>query len=385
MIGLTPLVVGNLRRHWLRTTFTVGSIFVAFVLFGFLSAIRLAFSLGVDVTGADRLLTINSVSLIQPLPMRYGDRMREIDQVEDATYATWFAGVYQDPKNFFPQIAVVPETFLDIYPEYLLSDAAREAFESERTAAIAGRALAKRFGWEVGDKIPIQGTVYRQKDGNRLWTFDLVGIYEPREPGVDDSQLFFRHEYLEEARDSGKGDVGWYILRIEDPSRAAEVASRVDALFENSDRETRTTTEKAFIQGFAEQIGDIGAILQVVLSAVFAMILLVAGNTMAQSVRERTAELSVLKTLGFTGRHVLGLVLAESLAIAVLGGGTGLAIVATWIRAAGDPTGVLPAFTIRGADVARGAVLIVGMGVAAGAIPALRALRLRIVDGLRRG
>lgn len=383
MIRYLPLVARNLGRRKTRTLFTVLSILVAFFLFGLLGAIRAGFEMGAEIVGADRLIAIHKVSLIQPLPVRYGDRIRAIDGVVEVAHGTWFGGVYQDPRNFFAQVAVDSEPFLDLYPEFVLEPEERRRWLADRTGAIAGQALAERFGWEVGDRIPIQGTIWR-KDDESAWEFTLDGIYEPAERGVDDTQLFFHYAYLDEARSFGEGLVGWYWMRVADPERAAEVAAAVDAAFANSPAETRTATEKVFVQSFARQIGDIGAIVTGILAAVFFTILLVAGNTLAQSVRERTAELAVMKSVGFSDGRVALLVLAEAAAYAVAGGGLGLAL--AWVFVAqGDPTGgMLPAFYLPRAHLVTGVVLVVALAAVAGLLPALEARRLPISHALRR-
>jgi putative ABC transport system permease protein len=380
-----PLVLGTLARKKARTIFTLLSILVAFVLYGYLSAIDLAFSLGVDVLGEDRLVTQNKMSLIQPLPFSYMARMQQIPGVVDVTHGSWFGGIYQDPKNFFAQIAVDAESFLRVYPEFLIPDEQKKAWLADRTGAIVGRKTAERYGWKVGDRIPIQGTIWRKADGSSAWEFTLDGIYVGDKKGVDETQLYFHYKYLDESRALRQGIVGWYILRIDDPPRAPEIAERIDAAFANSDWETYTTTEKAFTQAFANQIGDIGSILRAVMTAVFFTILLVAGNTMAQSVRERTNELGVLKTLGFRDGQILALVLAESLALAACAGVAGLALAWTAITFGGDPTGgSLAVFYLPRRDLLLGLVWVALLGLAAGSIPALRAMRLTIVDALRR-
>ena len=379
------LIRKNLGRRKVRTVFTVLSIFVAFILFTVLAALRTGFEGGVELAGADRLITIHKVSLIQPLPKSYEADIETVDGVVEAVHASWFGGVYQDPRNFIAQMAVEPEEWLDMYPEYVLSPAERRAWAADRTGAIAGRALADRFGWEVGDRIPIQGTIWRRKDGSKLWEFTLDGIYEPGEDGIDDTQFFFQYDFLDEARQFGEGLVGWYIVRVADPQRADAVAEAIDAEFANSPTETKTATEKAFVQAFANQIGDVGTIVTAILAAVFFTMLLVAGNTMAQAVRERTGELAVLKTLGFTDGKVLGLVLAESLAVAALGGVLGLAV--GWVVVAGIASELgafLPTVYARPQDLAVGAALVGLVGIAAGILPALQAMRLEVVQALRR-
>ncbi len=378
------LVLRSLTRRKLRTIFTVLSIIVAFVLYGYLAAIRQAFRMGVDVTGADRLLTIHKVSLIQPLFASYLPRIQAIPGVTDVAHATWFGGIYQEPKNFFAQLAVDPERYLRLYPEFLLPDEQRAAWLSDRTGAVAGRAIAEKYGWKIGDRIPIQGTVWRLADRVSTWEFTLRGIYDGREKGTDTTQFLFRYDYFDEARQFGQGLVGWYIVRIADADEAAQVASRIDGTFGNSAAETKTSTEKAFAQSFANQVGDIGAIIRFIVGAVFFTLVLVAGNTMAQSVRERTSEFAVLKTLGFTDGKVLGLVLAESLLLVGVAGGAGLALGFVLVGL-GDPTGgILPFFFFPARDVALGIAMVIGLGLVTGIPPAVRAMRLTIVSALRR-
>jgi putative ABC transport system permease protein len=380
-----PLVWKNLMRRKVRTSFTMMSILVAFFLFGLLAAIRIAFSMGVDVAGADRLVSMHKLSFILPLPLSYGQRIAQLNGITQITYANWFGGVYKDPKNNFAQFAVEPTSYLRTYPEIRLPEAQKQAWLADRGGAVVGRSLADRFGFKVGDHIPIQGTIYLHKDGSRLWDFTIDGIYDAAK-GFDTSGMLFQYEYLKEGIGASfsKDQVGWYITRIADPRQAQPTAERIDALFANSPAETKTQTEKAFANSFANQVGNIGTILTGILSAVFFTILLVAGNTMAQSVRERINELAVLKTLGFTNPRVMGLVLAESCLIAVSAGCIGLAL--AWAFASlGDPTrGKLPVFYMPARDVVLGVVLALALGLIAGLLPALQAMRLRIVDALRR-
>jgi putative ABC transport system permease protein len=378
------LVWSNLKRKKLRTLLTVLCILVAFVLFGYLAAIKRAFNQGIDVAGLDRLIVRHKVSIIQFLPESYKGRMEKIKGVSSAVFATWFGGIYQRPSNFFAQLPVVPDEFLDMFPEYILSEEEERAWLETRSGAIAGRILADRFDWKVGDRIPIQATIWTKKDGGNSWEFDLVGIYEGAEKGTDTSQFFFRHDFFHETRAWGSGNVGWYYVRVDEPERAAEIARLIDEEFANSPHETKTEPEGAFVQGFAKQIGNIGAIMMAILSAVFFTILLVAGNTMAQSVRERTEELGVLKAMGFTHRGVLGLVLAESCLLAMLGGFLGLGI-AWFLISLGDPSGgALPIFFFPTRDLVLGIVLVLLLGLATGLLPALQAQRLQIADAMRR-
>ncbi len=379
-----PLVWKNLWRRKVRTTFTLACVFIAFLLFGMLMTIRAAFSLGVELAGLDRLIIIHKVSLIQPLPESYLGRLRAVPGVQAVTHNSWFGGIYQDPQNFFAQIALEPEVYFGMYPELRLPPDQMKAWLADRQGAVAGRATANRFGWKVGDRIPLQATIWMPKSGTgTTWEFNLVGIYDG-DPGVDTSNLFFRYDYLNENRRDGDGLVGWYVVKIDDASRSVELAQRFDDMFANSSAETKTTTEKGFVDSFAKQIGDIGAIMIAILSAVLFTMLLVAANTMAQSVRERTSELAVMKTLGFSNTAVLAIVLGESMFIAVLGGALGLGV-AWLIVQQGDPTnGLLPAFFLPGRDILTGAWLMLVLGLLAGALPAAQAMRLRITDALRR-
>ncbi|HXO41713.1 MAG TPA: FtsX-like permease family protein, partial [Thermoanaerobaculia bacterium] len=344
-----PLVWKNLARRKVRTTFTALSIVVSFLLFGILAAIRLAFSAGVDVTGVDRLAVTHKVSIIQPLPISYGDQIAHVPGVRGVTHANWFGGVYKDPKNFFPRMAVDPPTYLEMYPELKLPEEQKRAWLADRTGAIVGRVTAERFGFKVGDRIPILATIYTKRDGGRTWDFTVDGIYDAPK-GFDTSALFFQYDYLKEAL-FASNQVGWYIIRINDPQHAQRIVDQIDALFANSHAETKTSTEKAFAEGFAKQAGDIGEIITGIVSAVFFTLLLVAGNTMAQSVRERTSELAVLKTLGYGDGMVLGLVLFESCLLALTAGVLGLAL-AWLVDARGDPTGgFLPVFYLPPRDL----------------------------------
>ncbi|HUR36112.1 MAG TPA: FtsX-like permease family protein [Vicinamibacterales bacterium] len=377
-----PLIWKNIWRRKFRTTFTLLSIFIAFLLFGILMTIRNSFALGVEIAGLDRLVLINKVSLIMPLPFAYQARLQSVPGVDMVTHNSWFNGIYQDPANFFANIAVDPEPFLKVYPEYQVPPEQVKAWVDDRQGAIVGRDLAERFNWKVGDRVPLQGTIYRPKSGD-VWEFNVSGIYDAAD-GIDKTQFFFHYDYLEENRTFGQGDVGWYIVKIADGSRAVEMSRQFDSMFENSQAETKTTTEKGFVESFAKQIGDIGSIMIAVSTVVLLMFGLVAASTMAQSVRERTSELAVLKTLGFTGPAILAIVLAESLFIAVLGGGLGLAL-AWFIAQQGDPTGgLLAVFVLPARDVWFGGGLMVAMGVLAGLMPAVAAMRLRITDALRR-
>ncbi len=378
------LVWNNLKRKKLRTSLTLLSIFVAFVLFGLLCSIREAFMAGVSMAGADRLVVRHKVSLIMNLPVTYGPRMERIPGVESAVHWTWFNAIYQDePKNFFGSFPVNPEPFLAMHSEYLLPEDQKQAWLKTRTGAIVGRTLTQRFGWKIGDRVPLTSPIWPRK-GDQAWEFEIVGIYDGAQKGTDTSGFFFRYDYFDEARARGEGTVGWYFVRVTDVNRVAEVANAIDAEFANSPYETKTEPEGAFAQGFIQQMGNFTTILIGILSAVFFTILLVAGNTMAQAVRERTGELGVLKAVGFSNGLVLALVLAESCLITAVGGLAGLG--AAWLFAArGSPIpAILPVFYLPTENVILGVGLVFALGLVAGILPALQAMRLQIAVALRK-
>jgi putative ABC transport system permease protein len=375
-----PLILANLGRKKVRTILTLGSFGVALFLFGLLAALRDAFSLGVEVAGADRLMVVNKVSIVQPLRYAYAERMRRIPGVTTVSSFAWFGGVYQDEKNFFAQFAIEPEHHLALYPEFVVPAEQWQAFLADKTGAIAGKALAERFGWKVGDRIPIRGTVF-----SGTWEFNLVGIYGGTRQQDDLTQFWFRRDYLEDrAPQWWRGLVGWFGVKIASPDDAVKIARQIDEAFANSAWETRTQTEKAMAASFAKQMGNIELLILAIGGVVFFTLLLVAGSTMATVVRERTGELAVLKALGYSDGFVLGLVLVESSLVAGVGGALGLA--SAWALAQrGDPTGgMLPYFYVSRGALLAGSVAALSVGIVAGLLPALSASRLRVVDALRR-
>ncbi len=374
-----PFIFRNLFRKKTRTILTIGSIAVAIFLFGLLVTIETALNAGVDVAGVDRLIVRNKTSLIMPLPLSYQERLRQIDSVTEATFATWFGAIYQEPKNFFPQFAIDTDTYRTVFPEFEVSDAEWSSFLADQEGAVVGKLTAERFGWKVGDRIPLQGTIW-----TGTWEFNIRAIYEGSRSGDDESQLWFHWKFLEESRSSGKGTVGWYTVKIDDSDQAVTVTRTIDERFSNSAYETSTETEQAFAAGFAKQIGNIKMLIMSIGAVVLFTLLLVTGNTMAMAVRERVPELGVLKTLGFGDRTVLFLVLAESLIIATVGGAIGVGL-AKLFTLGGDPTGgMLPVFYLSTREMLLGLGIAIFVGLAAGSIPALTAMNLRIVDALRR-
>lgn len=373
------LIVANLFRKKIRTTLTLGSFAVALFLFGLLAIVRGAFNQGLDVAGSDRLIVINKVSLIQPLPVAYQERLERIPGIKEVTHNNWFGGIYQDPKNFFAQLAIDDDTFHSMYPEFVIPEEQWKAYKEDREGAIVGVKLAKRFGWKLGDRIPIKGTIFPG-----TWEFNIRAIYTGKRPADDTTQFWFHYKYLEERENQyWHGLVGWYVVKVDNPDNSVRIAKAIDTTFANSPWETKTDTEKAFAASFAKQAGNISFLIMSIGVVVFFTLLLVAGNTMAIAVRERIRELAVLKAVGFSDTFVLLLVVFESVVVAAIGGGVGL-VLAKLFTLNGDPTGgMLPFFYLPAAAIALGAVLALAVGFAAGIWPAYSAGRLRVVDALR--
>jgi putative ABC transport system permease protein len=375
-----PLLFANLRRRKIRTILTIGSFAVAMFLFGILGSIHYGFRQGIDIAGADRLVVIGRTSIMQPLPITYLARLKRLPGVRDAAHATWFGGVYQDVRNFFPQFVIAPEDWRRMYPEYAVDPAQWSAFLADRQGCVIGAKLAQRFGWTVGSKIPLKAPGYL---GGGSWDFNVRAIYRGTRQGDDETQFWLRHDYFyEKAPTYWQGIVGWYVVRVVNPDRALSVARAIDAEFGNSASETRTQTESAFAAGFVQQMGNIQFLLLAIGGVVFFTLLLVTGNTMAIAVRERTGELAVLKAIGFSDRFVLGLVLAESLLIAAIGGALGL-----WLAhgvTQQDITSGLILLYLPPAALASGAAFAIGTGMLAGLLPAVGAMRLNVASALRR-
>lgn len=379
------LVWAALFRRKTRTVFTLLSVLAAFLLFGLLDSVRSAFAdAGNSVAGVNRLVTISKVSFTMELPKSLLPRIQAVPGIKDVAFANWFGGIYQDKKNFFPNEAV-SDNFFDLYPEFVMPPEQLDAYRKTRTGAVVGESLAKKFNWKIGDRIPLEATIFPQKDGSNTWTFDLVGIYKARDAKQRSQEniLFFRWDYFDEARRFGNGNIGWYIERLADRDQADQVARAIDALSANSDHETKTQTEQAFNVAFVKQFADIGLIVGAIMVAVFFTLVLLTGNTMAQAVRERIPELAVLKTLGFSNTGVLGLVLAEAVLLILLGGVIGLGIAALVVSALQASLGSsIPMSAVGSSIWLRGLALMVAIGLLVGALPALRGMRLRIVDAL---
>ena len=379
-----PLVWATLWRKKTRTIFTLLSVVVAFLLFGVLETVDYAFSHpSAGAAGADKLVTTNKYSITLSLPFADVQQIRSVPGVEEVTWITWFGGYYQESKNFVFAAPIDTDTYFNLHKdEFIVSDSEMQAFRNTRTGGLVNVALMKKFGWKVGDKVPLHSTIWTQKNGSLDWTFDIVGTFDAKDPtqaSQQASSFLFHYELFDEGRSFGKGNVGWIEERVADPLQVSDVAHRIDALFANSPDETKTQPAKDFAMAFLKQLGDIGFVLRAILGAVFFTLLFLTGNTMMQSVRERVPELAVLKTLGFGDAAVLGLVIAESLLLCFVAALVGLALSfgAIPIVKMG-----LPGVELSPRALLPGIGVAVLLGVVVGLPPALRAMRLSIVDAL---
>lgn len=378
----TGFVIANLFRKKARTSLTMLSIITAFLLFGLLQSVNVLFSAGADFLGTARLITQARVSFTQSLPMRMRAEIENVPGVEAVTQSQWFGGVWQG-KDQLVALAIDPLRFHAVYPEWDLPEAQWKQFAETRTAMVAGRLTAEKYGWKVGQKVPISSNIFPQKNGSKDWVFDLVGIVD----GKDEewkrqaTQVWINHGYFDEENQFGSGAGGIYLIKLKNPDDATKVARIIDAKFENSPDETKTQNEKDWNLGFVKQFGDIGLIVRWILFAVFFTLLLVVGNTMAQSMRERVPEMAVLKTLGFSDGTVLGFVMAETVALCAIGGliGLGLATVAGWLMV---QNGIPIPLRVEWRVWTAGIIAILLLSLAVGLLPALRAKRLKIVDAL---
>jgi len=380
-----PLLWAQLFRRKTRTVLTVLSVLIAFLLFGLLQAVQVAFESGADTADDKRLLTTARYSIIDPLPMAYAARIERVPGVVGVASADWFGAKYQNESNAFAVFAVDPARYLDMYPELEITPAQREAFIKARTGAVAGQRLVDRYGWKIGQKLPISSEIHTRTDGSLDWEFDLVGVIDAEDPAVraNTEMVLINVAYFDEARQFGRGKTGWYIIRVADAEHARAVAADIDRTFANSPDETKTEPEKEFALGFAKQIGDIGALVRRILIAVFFTILILTGNTMAQSIRERIPELAILKTLGFSNAAVTALVLGESALLFVIGAGLGmLGAIAVMPALNGATGGRFPPLFIEAETFAWAGVIALALAVAVALPPALRVRRLRIVEAL---
>jgi len=373
------IILANLFRKKVRLVLTIGSFAVALFLFAFLGVVRDAFSRD-NLASANRLIIINRTSIINPLPLSYRERILRIPGVKSVTHNNWFGGTYIEEKNFFPQFVIDPENQRQVVPEFAVPDDQWKAFLRDREGAIVGARTMERFHWKVGDRIPIKTPVWGS------WEFNIDGVYHGTRPGDDETQFWFQWDYFEErVPQTSKGQIGWYVLRIDNPDDAPRIAKAIDTEFANSPYETKTETESTFAAGWVKQFGNIKFLIVTIGAVVFFTLLLVTGNTMAISVRERTGELAVLKAIGFSDRKVLGFVLGESLVIAVVGGlfGLALALVAVPLLSR-ELSGIVPVLILSPTILLTGFVAALFVGFISGFLPGFGAMRMRVVNALRR-
>jgi len=380
------LIGKNLFRKKLRAGLMLVSILIAFLIFGVLAGFERAFNAGEDVAAADRLVVVNKINFTQPLPIAYFNRVRGVEGVKQVTHFNWFGGYFQEPKNFLVVMAVDPETYTQVYDDQVAIPAdARQAFVRERTGALVGENMLAKWGWKVGDRVPIMSNIFTQNNGSRTWDFTIVGTFKGRKPQIDTNFMVVQYEYFNETKNLGKDMIGWMALNTTSPSANDRVMKAIDQMFANSFYETSTDTEKAFNKAFAAQLGNIALIVALVVGAAFATILLIVGNTMAMAVRERTREIGVLKTLGFSGARILRLVLGESVLLALLGGLPGIALATLFAAAMETSVGnFIPGFAVTPGIALTGVALMLMLGLATGLIPAINAMRLNIATALGR-
>lgn len=384
-MGSLHLIRKNLGRKKTRTLLTLLSVVVAFVLLTLLVALGRAFTIGLDMAGADRLITMHRVSFIQPLPLAYVNRIETIDGVDHVGHYTWFGAYHQDPRQQFGLFPTEIETLRDVYPEYEVPEDQWQRLLETRTGIVVGEAMLNAYDWELGQRIPIGSTIYPQHDGEYFWEFDIVATFRGTGDGADEMQGFLHYDYFNEGRAFGRDTTGWIITRVADPDRAEDIAQEIDLRFANSPTETKTSSEEGWIAGFAAQFGNIGLMVRAILACVFFTLLLVAGNAMAQAVRERTNELAVMKTLGFSDLRVLLMILGESLLLALVGAGLGVMIGLGFINVARTAMAqFLPGLAFPAEAFPLALMLAVGLGLVTGILPGMRAMRLNVVTALAR-
>lgn len=382
------LIRKNITRNKLRLLLNTFAIIIAFMLFGILGAINNAFNAGVELSADDRLVVVNKVNFTQPLPLSYVAKIKAVEGVKQVTHANWFGAYVEGSKVFFAGMAVDPETYLDIYTDSItVSDTARTAWQNNRQGALIGEKLAATYGWKIGDRIPISSNIFTKADGSHVWDMVVEGIFTSAESQGDSNFLLFHYKYFIETQTFGSDWLGWIVLTTNDPALNDTVAEAIDSQFANSFRETETSSEKQFNKSFLEQIGSIGLIITSVVAAAFFTLLLIVGNSMALAIRERTREIAVLKTLGFSAQHVFRMVLAESVLLAALGGALGLLLATVMVGALSQLpqiNNMLPSLALSGNILAQALLYILVLGLVTGIIPAYRAMQLNIVEALSR-
>lgn len=378
------LILKNLTRKPLRLFLTVFATFIAFMIFGTLTAFQQAFDSGVDLAADDRLIVLNKINFTQSLPVSYANRVRAVEDVDALTHLNWFGGYYQEPRDQFAMFAVDAENFMGVYDELVMSDDERAAWLANRQGLIAGKAIAARFGWKKGDRIPVNSNIFSQRDGSTSWEFDVESVYEGADPQTDTNSVYFHYEYFNETQSFGGDFIGFMSVRTSDPSRNEAVIKAIDDMFANSPAETETVPEKVFNKAFIEQIGNLSLILTSVVLAAFFVILVIVGNSMILSIRERTAEIGVMKTLGFSSVRIFRMVLAESLLLALLGGLLGVLASGSLVALVNSAPIQLPTLVLSGSVWSQALLFMIGLGFITGIVPAMNALRLNIITALSR-
>lgn len=381
---LVKLLFRNTLRHKLRSLLTIIGVGVAVMAFGLLQTVVTAWYAGVEASAANRLITRHAVSFVFSLPLVYRDRIAQVSGVNKVTYASWFSGVYIDKNQFFARLAVDSDTFFDVYPEFMIPRAQFEAFQRERNACIIGIDLARRYNLEIGDIMPIEGDVYPGQ-----WEFVVRGIYEPRDQTTDPATMMFHYKYLDERvrqeMPERAGEIGWYVVRIADPGDSARISQEIDNMFANSRAETKTETERAFQQSFLSAASAVITAMNIMSFVIIGIILLVVGNTMVMSARERTHEFAVLKALGFSGGQLFFLLAGESMILSIAGSALGLLVTIPAVDGfqTALPKGWFPVFYITPETILIGCIAGLAVGLLASLIPLRRVLTTRIVEGLR--
>lgn len=378
------LILKNLTRKPLRLFLTVFATFIAFMIFGTLTAFQQAFDSGVDLAADDRLIVLNKINFTQSLPISYANRVRAVEDVDALTHLNWFGGYYQEPRDQFAMFAVDAENFMEVYNELVMPESDRAAWVANRQGLIAGRSIAENFGWQQGDRIPINSNIFSQRDGSTAWDFDVVSIYDGADPQTDTNGVYFHYEYFNETQSFGGDFIGFMAVRTSDPSRNEAVIKAIDDMFANSPAETETVPEKVFNKAFIEQIGNLSLILTSVVLAAFFVILVIVGNSMILSIRERTAEIGVMKTLGFSSGRIFRMVLAESLLLAILGGMLGVLASGSLVALVNSAPIQLPTLVLNSSVWSEALLFMIGLGFVTGIVPAMNALRLNIITALSR-
>jgi putative ABC transport system permease protein len=383
-MGDLYLIFKNITRKKLRLTLTLFATFIAFMIYGIMTAFQGALDAGVELSADDRLVVVNKVNFTQPLPIAYVNRIKTIENVAGTSHLSWFGGYYQDPQNFMPMFAVEQDTLLEVYNEIVMPDEQKKAWLQNRQGLLVGEQAAQTFGWKVGDRVPISSNIYSRKSGGQTWDFDIEAIYRGTDPKFDTSGVYFHFKYFDEARTFGQDTIGFVAVRTTDPALNEQVIAEIDEKFANSFYETETVPEKAFNKAFIEQIGNIGLIITFVVLAAFFIILVIVGNSMALAIRERTNEIAVMKTLGFKSGRIFFMVLGESLLIALMGGGLGLFIASGLAAGISENLPQLPPLIIDQSIILKSLGFMIALGLVTGIIPAVSALRLNIVTALSR-